>query len=657
MKIKKLVYLAAMTFGISAHFTSCNYLDADEYLNEVENLNDIWTERSSIRKTWAACYGAMPNFTDMASSWLFHANYDEMHFGRDQYACAKFAWGQYNADSPVMNLWTPIYAAVRTCNLFLENYTKANDKLLEEGEVEGYAMDVLFLRAFYYSLLMEAYGPFVIVDHTIDYSDESQYPTKRATLQECLDFILGDLEKCIEKLPDTDRIVADDMGRPSRQAAMALKAHVLLWAASPLVNGNTAYVDFVNAEGIPYFNVGAPDMEKWKAAADAAKAVIDENKFELFTMPANAGYVTVPLGDFEGNDVAWPNGPAGIDPYRSYKALFSGGKNYWNSEVIWQVNLPGQTNNLSVMAFPRSYYNTDQTRAHFMCATQKMVDAFFMNNGQTIEEANGTLYQDFGPAQDGDGYYINGEGNTMKTLSPVITGFKVSSDEEIISPCPNRCLNREARFYANIGFQGRGYIGGSNKIYYGDYRADMPDGYIVTDRSSARTCYTIWKWGNDDDDRVGTGSVAKQYPIFRLAEMYLAYAEALNEYDPGNPDILHYLNLIRYRAGLPGYKSGTQDEIRTYIKRERYVEFAFEGKRYFDSRRWKDAELTSRDAFGNSLGMGGQVFGCNYTVNTSDFYERYVIDGYLFKKQNYFLPIPYTEVANHWGEMVQNPGW
>ena len=136
----------------------------------------------------------------------------------------------------------------------------------------------------------------------------------------------------------------------------------------------------------------------------------------------------------------------------------------------------------------------------------------------------------------------------------------------------------------------------------------MPDGYIITDRASARTCWTIYKWGSIDLDRTGSGSVEKPYPILRLAEMYLAYAEALNEYDPGNPDILHYLNLVRFRAGLPGYSEGaSQEQVREWIKHERYVEFAFEGKRYYDSRRWKDAELTGRDNWGNSLGMGGLV--------------------------------------------------
>ena len=83
----------------------------------------------------------------------------------------------------------------------------------------------------------------------------------------------------------------------------------------------------------------------------------------------------------------------------------------------------------------------------------------------------------------------------------------------------------------------------------------------------------------------------------------------------------------------------------------------FEGKRYFDSRRWKDAEINERDQFGNNKGMNGPVYGCNYQATDGSFYDRTIIDGYLFKKKNYFLPIPYQDVANHWGDLVQNPGW
>ena len=93
MKTTYIIELA-LSLCLSAGFNSCNYLDANEYLNEVENLNDIWTERNSIRKAWAACYGAMPNYADMVDGWPFNCNYDEAHGGLDSYKCLTFAQGK-----------------------------------------------------------------------------------------------------------------------------------------------------------------------------------------------------------------------------------------------------------------------------------------------------------------------------------------------------------------------------------------------------------------------------------------------------------------------------------------------------------------------------------------------------------------------------------
>lgn len=651
MKTKYIIEVA-LSLCLSVGFNACNYLDANEYLNEVENLNDIWTERNSIRKAWAACYGAMPNYSNMVDGWPFNCNYDEGHGGLDNYKCLLFAQGKYDADKPLFDYWSHYYKAIRLCCQFLENSHKANDKLLVEGEVEGYAADARFLRAFYYSQMLELYGPFVIIDKTIDYSQLESYPTTREPIDACVDFILKELEICIEQLPVNEEILSSDYGRPSKEAAMAVKARVLLWAASPLTNGNPDYSDFLNKKGEYYFNVQAPDIEKWKKAAKAAKDIIDLQKFDLFTLPANDKYTTVPLGDFKGNDVAWPDGPAGIDPYRSYKALFAGGKNYWNKEVIWQVNTAGQTSNLSSLGFPRTYNKGEGgSSVGKICAVQKIVDAYFMNNGNTIEEEK-ELYNDLSMTTIGDSYYIHGNGK-KDNISPIISGFRLNNT---IQKIPNRCLNREARFYATIGFIGRGYVENNGNLYYADFRANMVDGYLQSDRPSIRSGYPIVKWVNDEDQKT-SGSFDKQYSVFRMAEIYLSYAEALNEYDPTHADVLKYLNLIRYRAGLPGYGNSNQETNRERIKRERYVEFAFEGKRYFDSRRWKDAEKNQRDNYGNSKGMNGLVYGCNYNATDGAFYDRAVIDGYLFKRKNYFLPIPYSEVANHWGDLVQNPGW
>jgi len=645
--ISKLLLLLLLIFPAF----NCHYLEADEYLHEVNNLNNIWTQRIDIRKAWAACYGGIPNYTDMVGSWPFNTNYDEGHGGLDNYSNLIFAQGKFNADNPIYNFWSNYYKAIRTCNLFLENYHKANDKLLVPGEVEGYAADARFLRAFFYSQMLELYGPFPIVSKTIDYSKTEELPTNRNTQEECVNFIIADLDTCIKQLPVKEDILTSELGRPSREAAMALKARVLLWDASPLVNGNPDYSGFKDAKGKPYFSPAA-DPLKWKKAADAAKAVIDLGKFDLYTVPANSGYTTVPLGNFPGNNVSWPNGPAGIDPYRSFKGLFSGGKSYWNKEVLWLVNLPNQTFNLSVLGFPRNYNNGEGAQyTARVCATQKLVDAFFMNNGATIEEENRKLYNDAGVSENGDNFYIKGSGKDPST--PIITGFYLSNTNAKV---PNRCLNREARFYATIGFIGRGYEQNNGTLYYADYKANALDGFLQSDRPSTRSGYPIVKWVADDDQNAG-GSSDKPYHVIRLAEIYLSYAEALNEYTPGDADVLKYLNQVRFRAGLPGYAPASKEIMRERIKRERYVEFAFEGRRYFDSRRWKDAAKTTRDNWGNSAGMGGLVYGCNFMAADGSFYDRAVIDGYVFRPKNYFLPIPFQEVANYWGTLTQNPGW
>jgi hypothetical protein len=660
-KIKQIFsksYKAIAIMLITAIFAgtySCNYLESEEYLHEVNALNDIWYSRKNIREAWAACYGKLYWYHEMHSSWPFSGCGDEGYAGLDTYECIQLAQGKYHADNLPghMNHWNNIYKGIRVCNQFLENSHLANDRLLAEGEVESYNTDVRFLRAYYYSLLLEIYGPFVIVDHTVDYSLE-EYPTTRNTVDECVDFIVSELNAVIEQLPDQANIIQTDLGRPSKGAAMAVKARVLLWSASKLVNGNKEYeTSFVNPDGVPYIN---PEYkrEKWELAAKAYKDIIDLGYYELLAIPSTDK--TVPLGNFPGNNVAWPNGPAGIDPYQSYKALFAGGINYWNSEVIWQINTPNQQLNYTLLGWPRSHKTTGtaSSRTGRVGAIQKLVDAFFMNNGKTIEEENNALYRDLGPAIEPDGYYI--QGYQTSEASPIKTNWKATAN---VQAPPARCLNREARFYATIGFQGRGWMQDdlASPWYYIDMRYGALDGYIETDRPSFRTGYLVVKWVNDKDVQYG-GNYPKQCPVFRLSEVYLSYAEALNELNPTNPDIVKYLILVRYRAGLPGYALSDKDTNLKRIKHERYVELAFEnGKRYFDMRRWMDAENVQRDQWGNRLGLGGLVYGCNYWATDGSFYDRAAEDGYIFKKRDYFLPLPYVEVANHWGTMTQNPGW
>ena len=155
--------------------------------------------------------------------------------------------------------------------------------------------------------------------------------------------------------------------------------------------------------------------------------------------------------------------------------------------------------------------------------------------------------------------------------------------------------------------------------------------------------------------------------LYRLGEAYLNYAEALNECDPGNPDILKYLNLIRERAGMPQYGTGKdsngfdeiplngQDEVREAIYHERRVELCCEnGLRYLDLRRWKKAEEVL-----NQPMYGMNFSGTKLSDDPNDaaaFFKRTQYIKRVYERKFYWYPI-YQEQIDKDPTLVQAPFW
>lgn len=171
-------------------------------------------------------------------------------------------------------------------------------------------------------------------------------------------------------------------------------------------------------------------------------------------------------------------------------------------------------------------------------------------------------------------------------------------------------------------------------------------------RNATPTGYYIKKYVNPDLDLLAGATSIHTWIYYRLPEIYLNYIEALNEYDPGNADIKTYYDLIRDRAevDMPGLPSGLdQDEVRRLIRNERAVELCFEGKRWFDLRRWMDSES-----------LGADLRAVEITRNASDgsfTYEPYILEHRSFDSgKMWFYPIPQSEINKmpHW---AQNPGW
>lgn len=510
--------------------------------------------------------------------------------------------GNWDANSGFVNdYWRNFYRGIRSASFFMKNVDEVHD--LSDQLKSQYKAEARALRAMYYFYLMRLYGPVIILGDDVLPPDEpsGNLQLPRNSFDECVAYVVSELDIAAESLP-AKVANEDNYGRITKGMAKAFKAQTLLLNASPLFNGNTDLASLTNKDGKQLINQ-SNDINKWKVAAEAYAAFILEfvpGTYELFKK-----------NDAEGN----------FDPYLSCRDLFL---TNWNNEAI--MFRPQSS------IGPRQYEMTPYHRGYEkefrgsggLGATQNQVDAFFTANGRSIDD----------PAS---GYQAE--------------GFSTEDTKYTKAGIYNPWINREPRFYVNITYSGSTWLntnggvvittelwntGNSGKATGGgDY---SPTGYIV------RKAMGTGNW--DINNRMNI--------LYRLANVYLDYAEALNEYEPSNPDILKYVNLIRERAGIPQYGSGEnalsipngQDAMREAIRKERRVELAFENARFFDVRRWKIAEQTEN----------GPTYGLNIDANLPEFYQVKPFETRVFTKRHYLFPIPSGDVnANQ--QMVQNPGW
>ena len=486
---------------------------------------------------------------------------DDACFAIESSNIQQFNNGSWNALSNPDNVWDRYFAGIAKCCTLLENSNHINLDIsrldpAKRVEYENNLKDIRmwraeahFLRAYFNFELLKRYGPIPIIKSTLDinkdYSD-----TPRPTMKEVVEFIANDCDMAADSLELTPwRNMNDAFGRATKGAALALKSRLLLYAASPL------YVDFGDID-----EANKPsDATLWKAAADAAKAVIDLNQYELAS---------------------------------AYDDLFK--NDFQNKEYIFVRRYPSNSD-FEKSNFPISYGGKGGTNP-----SQNLIDDYEMLDG---------------------------------------TAFDWSDPVKAAHPFENR----DERLLATVLMNGVLFKGKRIATYPGGADA-MPN------PNATKTGYYLRKFLNENVNiQTGGGSDGHVVPLFRLAEIYLNYAEALNEYDPTNPDIAVYLNKIRERVSLPDVPSGlTQEQMRTLIHHERRVELAFEEHRFWDVRRWKVASST----------LGAPVKGVKITQDDAGnfTYSPVQVEQRVFQPKMYWYPIPQSEVLklHHW---EQNKGW
>ncbi len=510
--------------------------------------------------------------------------------------------GNWDATTGQVNtMWQLYYRGIQASSNFMANVSKCTDCNLNGVDfISRYYNEARAIRAIYYYYLLRQYGPVILLGNEPIAADApiETISKPRNSFDECVDYIVSELDAVTANLPAIP-VSNDDYGHVNKAVAQAYKVQVLLTAASPLFNGNTDYANLKNKDGKQLISQTA-SAAKWKRAADAAKSFI--TTFPSFTLYVKTGTTPFLTAFLSCRDVMLTD---------------------WNSEVIFAKGNADITNLQYNMAPNHNNGTGGDKGGSFLSVSQQLVRAYFMANGRSTDDPL-------------SGYSETGG----------FTSFQ-APDDNAARQVSNMYVGREPRFYVGVTYTNRKWINpNSSLITSFEFNGNAGKGSISnTDYSG--TGYTQRK----NLSLSGWSTGGRTNIFIRLAEIYLDYIEALNESDPGNPDILIYLNKIRERAGVPQYGAGANAlpipaDMRDAIRRERRVELAFESHRYFDTRRWKIAETTDK-----------VILGLNIQKNAADgFYNVVTTESRVFDKKHYLWPIPNGEVQKV-PLVVQNTGW
>ena len=425
---------------------SCDYLDVDEYFDDTLKYDSVFSNKRYFE---AYLWGAAAQLPD--ESKIFGHEYapgitagDDIFtvMSTDIFRGSAFTLGYVTPDDlRGMNIWSDMYKIIRKANIMLSRMDECQD--MTTADRRNYTGYIHFLRGYaYYHILMNC-GPAILVGDQVYESnlDGIAYNNYRATYDETVEYICSELETAAAYLPVRSSMAQFE--RPTRGAAYALIARVRLHAASPLFNGSVATRQYFGKwqrsyDGVNYVNLNY-DERKYALAAAACKRVMDMQAYELFTVKEDQNTPELPSGV---PDADFPNGAGGIDPFKSYSYMFTGDEPFKNnSEVIWG-RISGEVSNYTQQSFPdyMGGYNG-------MGLTQKMIDAYRMDDGRTIEEARADGDYKEGPndftdgPRDFSGYHL--EGGIWQMYA-----------------------NREMRFYACVGFSGMFISAISSLILY-----------------------------------------------------------------------------------------------------------------------------------------------------------------------------------------------
>jgi hypothetical protein len=635
--------------------TSCEKDYLDVVPDNIATIDLAFNTRSTAENFLSTCYTYIPehanveqNFSLLAGDEIWY--YAENDFYMNNETSFRLAKGMQNSASPYLNYWEggrgaphSLFNALRDCNIFLENLVEVPG--LEEDERLKWLDEVKVLKAFYHFWLMQMYGPIPIIDQNIPVgASPEETNVKRESIDDVVSYLVQILDEVIEaeNLPGLINYIYTDMGRITMPIAKALKAKILVLAASPIFNGNTDLSELTDNLGNKLVSQ-VYDPQKWVYARDALFEAIESahlNGHQLYEFNQQ-----IPIIGGINEE---------ITRELSLRAAIT---EPFNTEIVWAF-APEWTGDLQMWCQPR--WTADHSalfgftkKSH--APTLNMVETFYTNNGVPIDE---DLTWDYGNRYD-----------VIQT--PLFNSNNENFHEFYIEDdyyTAKLHTYREPRFYSSIGFDGGKWFSleteNINFIPHLNAKAGAASGKQGFEIYSI-TGFFAKKLVHYENIISLQGSTIKGYsfPIIRLSDLYLMYSEALNETKAApDAEVYEYIQRVRTRAGLDAggdilntwqmystnpSKPMTKDGMRKIIHQERMIELALEGHRYWDLKRWKLAT-----EYFNKPIQGWNIF----RSDVEGFYEVENIFYRNFSTKDYLWPISQNELLRN-PNLIQNPGW
>lgn len=562
--------------------------------------------------------------------------------------------GQYGCQFPYTK--SDVWEAVFACNKLLEHINNVPG-LDEESKKQMTAEAKCLLAARYYDVF-RWYGGVPLIDKVFTGTDVA-YELPRSSVEETVNFIVKLLD---EAAPDlrwnySDMDASNDLGHWTKAGAMALKCKVLLLAASPLFNADKPYNSETSAtpEEQKAWWYGNYDKARWerclKACEDFFSALQQNGHYQLIqaegTKPEDYR-LAFRKAYFRQNSIEVLHGVRS----GTYDAFKSG----------WHSHGPAMNG--------RSYKGTGRNS----CPTQEYVEMFGWADGTPFNWDESAAEQNAGK---GD--------KMLDNMFATYTWKKDSKNPQKYNAVAH--LTRDPRLYETVLLNGiNSSLNWKNAKMSGDFYETWVGGTDAlsdakTEKTGFATGYANNKyWLDEDAYRQYT-----QWAYLRLSDLYLIYAEALQQVNGDYDKAFQQIDKVRARVGLPGIEVSnpgknlrTPEAFRDALLRERACELGMEDTRWFDIVRYKLGEqILTKPLHGlriYRLDDKGNKVETKWRDNKTDqknnvrmpvhfAYEKFQVTQMQrlwwtngFDSKWYLTPFPQKEVNKGYG-CIQNPGW